>query len=95
MEMMKKVLMFTVLCVLTPAAFAFTAPTVGDFGYDIYDIVVTKILGGPIGFVGGVALIVWGGTMLLQKWMFAIMALIAGTVIIKADSMVQTLGAII
>ena len=75
-----------------PAA-AFTAPATGDFGYDIYDIVVIQILGGPIGFIGAVALIVWGATKVMTNWMITILCVIAGTILIKADALVQTLGA--
>lgn len=74
---------------------AFTAPTTGDFGYDIYDVVVNNILGGPIGFVGAVALIVWGGSKVTTNWMITIMCVIAATIIIKANSLVTTLGALI
>ena len=78
---------------VTGPAMAFTAPAAGDFGYDIYDIVVLQILGGPIGFIGAVALIVWGATKVMTNWMITILCVIAGTILIKADSLVQTLGA--
>lgn len=76
-------------------AMAFTAPAVGDFGYDIYDIAVNKILGGPIGFIGAVALIVWGATKMMTNWMITVVCVIAGTILIRAEDMVQTLGAVI
>lgn len=76
-------------------AMAFTAPAAGDFGFDIYDIVVNQILGGPIGFIGAVALIVWGATKMVTNWMFTIACVIAGSIIIRAEDLVQTLGAVI
>ena len=80
---------------LSAIAGAFTAPAVGDFGYDIYDIVVNRILNGPIGFIGGVALIVFGATKIMTNWMMTILCIIAGTILIRADDLVVTLGAVI
>lgn len=80
---------------MSAIASAFTAPAVGDFGYDIYDIVVNQILNGPIGFIGGVALIVFGATKIMTNWMLTILCIIAGTILIRADDLVVTLGAVI
>jgi len=80
---------------VTGAASAFAVPAVGSFGYDIYDLVVNQILAGPIGFVGALALIVWGATKLTTNWMLCVMCIIAGTVLIRAAAIVQTLGALI
>lgn len=80
---------------LSAIAGAFTAPAAGDFGYDIYDIVVNQILNGPIGFIGGVALIVFGATKIMTNWMLTILCIIAGTILIRADDLVVTLGAVI
>lgn len=91
---LKSALLVAIALVAGPAM-AFTAPTAGDFAYDVYDIVVNDILGGPIGFVGAVALMVWGGSKVMQSWMITVLCIIAGTIIIKADSLVQTLGAMI
>jgi hypothetical protein len=76
-------------------AMAFTAPAVGSFGYDVYDIVVNQILNGPIGFIGGVILIVFGATQIIKNWMMTIMCVIAGTVLIRAEDLVITLGAMV
>jgi hypothetical protein len=80
--------------VLSPASQAFVAPAAGSFGYDIYDTVVNQILGGPIGFVGGVFLIVWGATQLMRNWVMTIACVIAGTVLIKAPAILTSLGAL-
>ncbi len=75
------------------AVFAFTAPTDDTaLGYAIYDTVVNGILGGPIGFVGGIAIIIWGGVQLFRNWMPAVLAIIAGTAVSQADTIVGTLG---
>jgi hypothetical protein len=79
----------------TGHAMAFTAPAAGDFGYDVYDIAVNQILGGPIGFIGAVALIVWGATKMMTNWMITVVCVIAGTILIRAEDMVQTLGAVV
>lgn len=77
------------------AAHAFATPAAGSFGFDVYDIVVNQILGGPIGFVGGVALIVWGGAQVIKNWVITVLAIVAGTIIIRADTLVTSLGATI
>ena len=79
-----------------PAAHAITAPANGSFAYSVYDIGVNDILKGPIGFVGGVAAIVYGAIAAIQgKIMGAIPAILGGAVMLKADSIVNTLGAIV
>jgi len=89
-------LMLALLLVFAAStATAFTTPAVGDFGYDVYDIVVNQILNGPIGFIGGVALIVLGVTKIMTNWMLTILCIIAGTMLIRAEDMVMTLGATI
>jgi hypothetical protein len=77
------------------AVLAFTTPAAGSFGYDVYNTVVNDILGGPIGFVGGVFLIVWGATQLMRNWMMTIACVIAGTVLIKAVTILTSLGALV
>jgi hypothetical protein len=86
---------FGMLMLVSAIASAFTAPAAGDFGYDIYDIVVNQILNGPIGFIGGVALIVFGATKIMTNWMMTILCIIAGTILIRAADLVVTLGATI
>ena len=85
----------TIVAFMPGAALAFTQPAAGDFGFDIYDIVVTKMLGGPIGFIGAIALIVWGATKVMTNWMITVLCVIAGTVLIKAEDLVVTLGALV
>ena len=43
----------------------------------------------------GVALIVWGGSQVIKNWVITILAIIAGTIIIRADTLVTSLGATI
>jgi len=79
-----------------PEVHAITAPAAGSFAYDVYDIGVNDILKGPIGFVGGVAAIVLGAIMAIQgKIMGAAPAILGGAAMLKADSIVSSLGAII
>lgn len=76
-------------------ASAFTAPAAGSLGYDVYDVVVNQLLSGPIGFVGGVILIVFGATQVMKQWLITVLCVIAGTVIIKAQSITTSLGALV
>lgn len=81
---------------LNTAVYAITAPTSGSFAYDVYDIGVNKILKGPIGFVGGVAAIGVGVLAAMRSMiMMAISAVICAAVLLKADSLVESLGAIV
>jgi len=88
-------LLLVAMLMVSSIAAAFTAPAAGDFGYDVYDIVVNKILNGPIGFIGGLFLIVFGVTQIMKNWMMTILCIIAGTVLIRAEAMVVTLGAMV
>jgi len=87
---------FLVVCLIVPEAFAVAVPGAGSFAYDIYDIAVVKILGGPIGFVAGVGAVAYGG---VQAWTgnmwTAIPAVLGGAVVLKAEAITTTLGAMI
>ena len=85
------------LAVLTSASIvhAFTAPVVGDLGYDIYDIVVNQGVKGPLGFVGGVAAFLFGVSRLFSNIMIGIPTIVAAVCLIKADSILQTFGMVI
>jgi len=48
----------------TSIADAATTPAAGDMAYDLYDIVMNKIIGGPVGYVigaGGVGFAIGNG----------------------------------
>lgn len=76
-------------------AHAITAPAQGSFAYDVYDIAVNKMLGGPIGFVGGVMAMAIGAiSAIQQRIMAAIPCIIGGAMLLKADSILTSLGAI-
>lgn len=84
-----------ILC-FTNYAFAITPPAAGGFLYDVYDIGVNKILKGAPGFVIGCGAIGWGGSLLFKTQVVpAVMSILGGGIMLKADSIVQTLGAII
>jgi hypothetical protein len=46
--------------------YALLTPLPGSLGYDIYDVFVTRILQGPIGYVGGLFCIVFGFRQLIH-----------------------------
>ena len=78
---------------MVPAdVWAIAAPAVGSFAYDIYDVAVNKLLKGPIGFVAGMAAIIFGAAQLMKSWPIAIMGILAGTVLLKADAITVSLG---
>ena len=83
------------LSLLAASVHAFTAPVAGDLGYDIYDIVVNQGVKGPLGFVGGVAAFLFGGSRLFSTIMIGIPTIVAAVCLIKADSILQTFGMVI
>jgi len=77
-------------------ALAMTAPSTGSFAYDVYDIGVNSILKGPIGFIGGVG----ASRLRSDRGHTGTDTGICprhpgGAALLKADSIVQTLGCII
>ena len=93
---MLAILAINIMWLFPETANAITAPAVGDFGYDIYDIAVNDILKGPIGFVGGLATIVVGAVFAVkQQFMGAIPCILGGAAIIKGDTIVTSLGMLI
>lgn len=91
----QSVILFSLMTFIAASrAAAFTAPTGTDeFAYDVYDIAITKILQGPIGFVAGVGCMVAGAAAaIVQKLALAALAILGGAVLLNADSMVESLG---
>jgi hypothetical protein len=94
-EELVKVLLFTLFLVMAivPQAFAITTPAAGSFAYDVYDMAVNSILKGPIGFVAGLAAVCFGAAMAIQQKIGgAIPALLGGAVLLKADTIVSSMG---
>ncbi|MDA8159182.1 MAG: hypothetical protein M0T76_00435 [Desulfobacteraceae bacterium] len=90
--------MFGAACVVAApkVAEAFTAPTAGTFAYDIYDIGVNQILKGPIGFAAGVGAMVAAAVMAIRQMLLpAAATVLGGAFLLKADSVVSSLGALI
>lgn len=90
----KKALPYTVPVLLVATeAFALNAPSQGSFLYDLYDITVNKMLKGPAGFVAGAAAIIYGSAMLITGRIApAVLGLLGGAILIKADSIASSLG---
>lgn len=95
----RHLILFMVVAAITgmaAQAFAINAPANGSFAYDLYDIGVNKIVKGPIGFVGGVMAMVFGAVSAIQaRIMLAIPAILGGAALLKAESIVTSLGALI
>jgi len=93
---MLTILVCALAMALSPAAMAITSPATGSFAYDVYDIGVNQILKGPIGFMAGVGAIAFGAVMAIKgQILLAIPAILGGAFLLKADSVVESLGAII
>lgn len=75
-------------------AHAFTATT--GVGSDLYDLVVTKFIKGPIGTAAGVALVVLGGVgAAMGQLSRAAWPLVGGGVLVAAPTLATSLGMII
>jgi hypothetical protein len=87
---------FVTLCLLSSNAMAMTVPAAGSFAYDLYDIGVNQILLGPIGFVAGVACMVFSAILAIRQMILpAAGVVLGGAFLLKADAVVQTIGATI
>jgi len=84
---------FVAVTLYAVAANAITAPASTAFAYDVYDVGVNQVLKGPIGFIGGVGAIVFGAVTAIRGAILqALPALLGGGVLLKADTIVTTLG---
>ena len=87
------IMAFGLFALTASQAGAFTAPGAGSFAYTVYDVAVTQILGGAIGFVAGVGAMVFGAVLAIQqKVMGAIPSILGGAVLLNAETLVTTLG---
>ncbi|MCP4338627.1 MAG: hypothetical protein GY799_06980 [Desulfobulbaceae bacterium] len=88
---------FTTICLLISTnAMAMAVPAAGSFAYDLYDIGVNQILLGPIGFVAGVACMVFAAILAIRQMILpAAGVVMGGAFLLKADAVVQTVGAMI
>ncbi|MEW6290765.1 MAG: hypothetical protein AB1545_13025 [Thermodesulfobacteriota bacterium] len=88
---------FGATCLLAATrANAFNAPAAGTFAFDIYDIGVNQILKGPIGFAAGVGSMVAAAVMAIRQMLLpAAATVLGGAFLLKADSVVTSLGALI
>jgi len=96
---MKKATFFAILTVLmlqTVNVLAMTTPAAGSFAYDLYDIAVTQILLGPIGFVAGVASMAFAAILAIRQMILpAAGVVLGGAFLLSADTVVQSIGAVI
>lgn len=77
-------------------AFALATPATGSFAYDLYDIGVNQMLLGPVGFVGGCAVMVLAAILAIRQMLLpAAGAVLGGAFLLKADTVVQSVGALV
>lgn len=89
-------ILVTVNLMMTGNAMAMAVPAAGSFAYDLYDIGVNQILLGPIGFVAGVACMVFAAILAIRQMILpAAGVVLGGAFLLKADAVVQTIGATI
>ena len=85
----------TAIVAAAGTALALPVPVAGDLGYDIYTLFM-DIKDGPVGYAGagiGIAGAAYLGYK--SQWIPAVGALLGTGAIVKADTIVQSLGALI
>jgi hypothetical protein len=84
-------------CLLVASnAFGLATPATGSFAYDLYDIGVNQMLLGPIGFVGGCGVMVLAAILAIRQMLLpAAGAVLGGAFLLKADTVVQSVGALV
>ncbi len=87
----------TVGCLMVASnAFGLATPATGSFAYDLYDIGVNQMLLGPIGFVGGCGVMVLAAILAIRQMLLpAAGAVLGGAFLLKADTVVQSVGALV
>jgi hypothetical protein len=76
-------------------AHAITAPATGGLFFDAYDIVVNSMLKGAVGFVAAILIFAMSiGLFLMQKVVPGIVGIVCAAILIKADTIVTSLGAV-
>jgi len=76
-------------------AHAIVAPAAGSLFYDAYDIVINSMLKGAVGFVAAILIFALSiGLFLMQKVVPGIVGIVCAAILIKADTIVTSLGAI-
>lgn len=93
MLLMAATLVIAGMCMHPGSAMAFTTPADGDMFYDIYDIFVHKIFGGPIGIVIAFVIFILGLIMLFNGKMVPPLIAIAVAVILpNIENLITSLG---
>lgn len=83
-----------VLALSAVSAFAFTTPAATDVGYDFYDF-ARKLATGPVGYTIGFGGVGLAGFFLFKQQVFPAIGTAMGTIaVLKADSIVQSLGSL-
>jgi len=85
-----------ILLIQTGNALAMTVPAQGSFAYDLYDIGVNQILLGPVGFTGGVACMCVAAILAIRQMILpAAGVVLGGAFLLRANTVVETIGALI
>lgn len=79
---------------LATTVWSYASPA-GGWAQDVYNVAVTNVLQGPIGFVAGVGSMAAGAVFGLQQRIFTgVVCFAAGAVLMNAETLVTALGAL-
>jgi hypothetical protein len=83
------------LCCVSSAAHAFTNPSSGSFGYEIYDFIANSLVAGAIGVAIGIAILAYAVYHILRSNVFgAIACAIALLILVKINDIAISMGII-
>lgn len=95
-KMYTTILAAMLVTLIASQAMALTAPAAGSFGYEAYDFLITKILKGPFGAIAGILAVIAGIVVMIQQKMVpAVLCILGGVLVINADKITTSIGAII
>lgn len=96
--MKKKLALYTLSALMLVAltsmsAFAFTAPAAGDLMYNVYDLVINKMIGGGITYIVGFIGLVSAAYFIMQQKIVPGLFIIIGAIIfLSAGAMATAFG---
>lgn len=81
--------------ILCASVMAYTQPTAGDSGFEVYDFIFNTLLGGPIGFAICGIFIMLALFTVKASWVGAVIFAVTGAVLLKLEDLVLSFGMMI
>lgn len=105
MKTKRIILVITALALIATIAAAYTIPLSTDFAYDFYNVLINRVFHGPLGYTLAVFLIGFGAlkttvhydysSASFSRTIFYICWILLGTMILKIDNIMISLGIVV